>query len=119
MGTVYNLPKNIEPPVYKWSEGRDVNQAIEDKFISEVKDFCLKRSPNKEYVGETIQFPAADGYAVYMIANLSPVELIHLPIGDAWEFQYANRITKADIIEKLKAEKRMQEFLKKEEKNNG
>jgi hypothetical protein len=54
-----------------------------------------------------IQFPVADGYAQYMVASLSPVELIHLPLWDAWEYQYVERLTKKDIVEKINQRKAM------------
>lgn len=36
-------------------------------------------------VGGIITFPVADGSAVYMVSKEKPLELIHIPFGDAWE----------------------------------
>jgi hypothetical protein len=55
----------------------------------------------------------ADGYAQYMVASLSPVELIHLPLWDAWQFDYAGRLTKKDIIEKINQRKAMEKLFSK------
>jgi hypothetical protein len=33
--------------------------------------------------------------------------LIHLPLWDAWEYQYVERLTKKDIVEKINQRKAM------------
>lgn len=40
-----------------------------------------------------------------MVAGLKPVEIVHLPIMDGWDFQYANRLTAKDIREKIEQQK--------------
>mgnify|MGYP001598554740 CR=1 FL=1 len=51
--------------------------------------------------GEEIRFPIGDGYACYVVLSLKPVQLIHLPVGDAWQYQYAHRLTAHDIRAKI------------------
>ena len=36
-----------------------------------------------EGVGEVFRFPLAGGYATYMVAQVDPPMVIHLPLGDA------------------------------------
>ena len=49
--------------------------------------------------GKIVNFPVADGYAQYMIMEHGKTfALVHLPYGDAYQFQYANRLTKQDIL---------------------
>lgn len=65
----------------------------------------------------TLKVPeVADSYAVYIVASMKPLELVHIPIMDAWEFQYANRLTAKDVKEKIRSEKALQAlFAKKKE----
>jgi hypothetical protein len=109
MGKIYSPPAEIPVPVLDW-EDIDAYEKANEKFIEDLRAFCKKRN-NAEHVGEVIQFPVADGYAQYMVAALSPVELIHLPLWDAWEFDYVSRLTKKDIVEKIEQRKAMDEFI--------
>jgi hypothetical protein len=52
-----------------------------------------------------VRRPAADGYATYMVASLSPVILIHLPIGDGYHFDMATRWNAKDIKSMIDREK--------------
>jgi len=108
MGKVFSPPASVPVPEFDWAD-MDAYQAKENKFIDDLKAFCKQRNSG-EYVGEVIKFPAADSYAMYMVASLKPVELIHLPLMDAWEFPYVERLTAKDIKEKVDAEKKLAEF---------
>jgi hypothetical protein len=99
MAKIFSPPGEIPVPEIRL---RDNWQEKEQEFTEKLKEWCQKRRPDQDGVGEVIQFPRADGYAVYMVAGTKPVELIHLPLGDAWEFEYAHRLTKKDIMEKIK-----------------
>jgi hypothetical protein len=103
MGKVYSPPAEIQVPEFNW-EDIAAYEAANEKFIEDLRAFCKNRN-NGEHVGEVIQFPVADGYAQYMVAGLSPVELIHLPLWDAWNYQYVERLTKKDIVEKINQQK--------------
>lgn len=46
-----------------------------------------------EVVGVVLQFPVADGYAIYRVSKASPLTLEHIPYGDAWRI--APRISAA------------------------
>jgi len=43
----------------------------------------------------------ADGFAFYMVLSMRPLELMHIPLGDAYQFPYANRLTAKDIESKI------------------
>jgi hypothetical protein len=105
MGKVYCPPDEIKVPEFNW-EDIPAYEAANKKFIEDLKQWCVNRN-NAEHVGEVIQFPVADGYAQYMVAALSPVELIHIPLWDAWEYQYVERLSKKDIVEKINQRKAM------------
>ena len=108
MGKIYLPPAEIKVPDFNW-ENFDDYQKTENKFIDDLKQFCKQRNSG-EYIGEVIKFPVADSYALYMVASLSPIELIHLPLMDAWEFQYIDRLTAQDIKEKIDNEKKLAKF---------
>lgn len=113
MATVYSVPDSIKVPELDF---RDINGYRDacNKFCAELKEWCVQRAANvgvtDENYGEIIRFPVADGYAEYMVASLKPIQLIHLPLWDAWEFQYANRLTKKDIIEKIRQQKSIEKL---------
>lgn len=108
MGKIYSPPASMPVPEFNW-EDIEAYEAANNKFIEDLRAFCKSRK-NEKHVGEVIQFPVADGYAQYMVASLSPVELIHLPLWDAWEFEYASRLTKKDIIDKIEQRKALDKF---------
>jgi hypothetical protein len=111
MGKIYLPPAEIKVPDFNWEDFDDY-QKRENKFIDDLKQFCKQRNSG-EYIGEVIKFPVADSYALYMVASLSPIELIHLPLMDAWEFQYIDRLTAQDIKEKIDNEKKLAKFFGK------
>jgi hypothetical protein len=43
-----------------------------------------KNQPETGYVGCLIQFPVADGYAIYKVESEKPLQLSHIPYGDAY-----------------------------------
>jgi len=94
---IYKAPKTIKLPEIDF-ENFDREQMIseQDRYINDVKKFCLKRKKGKN-VGEIIEFPVADGSAMYMVASMRPLELIHLEIGDCWDYQYVHRLTATDV----------------------
>jgi hypothetical protein len=106
MAKIYNLPDGFEAPKLNFSKMDEYRTACA-KLEEDLKAWLLKRN-NAEHVGEIIRFPVADGYAEYMVAALKPVELVHLPLWDAWDFQYAHRLTAKDVKEKIQQAKALQ-----------
>jgi hypothetical protein len=96
MGKVYSPPKAVgEQPKFDIKDYEGYC-ACENKYVEDIKAWA-KTNGNGKYAGEVIQFPVADGYAQYVVLSLKPVALIHLPVGDAWQYQYVNRLTASDI----------------------
>jgi len=124
MAKIYNTPKEMKTPDFTYDQNGhpDIKKYEEDneKYIEELKDLLLKRkniSPGtwsgpEKYVGEIIRFPVADGHAEYMVASMIPLELVHLPLSDAWHFQYVHLLTAKEVTEKLVGQKKMKELFK-------
>lgn len=108
MGKIYSVPSDVTVPEFNWEDIDGYKKAVET-FEIELREWCKKRN-NKDYVGEIISFPVADNYASYMVASLSPIELIHIPTWDGYHFEYAARLTKKDIIEKINQQNAMKKL---------
>ena len=109
------LPDGFEAPSINFSQGVQLMRETENAFIEKLRQWCVDRAKDsgQQHIGEVIHFPVADGRACYMVAALSPLQLIHLPIGDAWQFQYDFRLTKKDVVEKIKNQKALEAFVPK------
>jgi hypothetical protein len=116
MAIIYSVLTDIPQPSWKVKNSHSENLKAEDEYIDKLKEVLKKRYPNQEHVGELIRFQVADGYAMYLIVSLKPVALMHLPLGDAWDFQYAHRLTKKDIIEKINQQKALAELFGRNKK---
>ncbi len=63
-----------------------------------------------EIVGAVLQFPAADGYALYRVSKERPLTLQHIPFGDAWQVDPAliRGLRRVDIERKIEQNRRLQ-----------
>jgi hypothetical protein len=48
-----------------------------------------------------------------MVASMRPLELVHVPLGDAWDYPYIERLTATDIQNKIDQTKAMAKLFKK------
>jgi hypothetical protein len=114
MAKIYGIPKELgEAPSFSIEQPFEAYQQATEKFVQSVKDWA-KKNGNGECRGEEIRFPVADGYAQYVVVGLKPVTLIHLPIGDGWQFQYANRLTAKDVRDQVRREQAMAKMFAKQ-----
>lgn len=99
-------------------------QEHDEKYMKELKDFVLTNTKSKNgYIGETIRFPIADGYAIYMVANTKPLEVIHVPTGDAWQADpiLLRGLRVSDVKERINMDKEIAKIFsrtKEEEQND-
>jgi len=112
MGKVYDPPKEITIPKWNHKEPREVNVAREHAAIEQVKAWAKEHGKGPE-AGEEISFGVADGDARYIIVSLVPVVLIHLPIGDAYQYPFVHRLTAKDIRGMLTLHKKVAAILAK------
>lgn len=112
MAKIYSLPEGFNAPELDFSKIEKYKQD-EKQMREDLKKWCKKRNPTQECVGETISFPVADSSAEYMVAAIAPVELIHLPFWDAWTSEYAHKMTKKQIIQKVNGIKLLEKIFPK------
>lgn len=109
MARIFSPPKGFEPPEFKHPEDGNYKDAVRryheccNKYVE-----AIKRSMRDSYrdvcpeAGKEIRFQVADGYAVYVVAGLKPVELVHVDVEDAYQFPYVHRLTASDIKKEIK-----------------
>jgi len=111
MTEIYSAPQEVRLPKLDFSNMRtynkDCNRYVSD-LVKHIKDMGYKG----KNVGEIVKFAVADGYAEYMVLSMKPVRLVHIPLGDAYEFPYANLMTAKEINQKLDAQKKLAELFK-------
>lgn len=104
MAKIYSPPTEIgEAPHLDFTDkSRDFKDILADEekaeeaYTQKIVEWAKKHG-SSDLRGELIRYPVADGYALYVVYSLKPATLIHVPVGDAWQFQYADRFTAKDI----------------------
>lgn len=134
LATVYNPPKDFRPVPdmdefmitdpdlpYKRYDYKAHDEA-ENLWIKELADEArrlarLANSKGAGYIGEVVRFPRGDGSAMYLVWKTSPLELIHLPVGDAWQIPDAHSrgLRLSDIKDQIDRERRLTELFAKKE----
>jgi len=112
MAKIYNVPEQVMLPSNTFENVNDW-QKNDDNFIDNLRDWLLANGYVGKNVGEIIQFPVADGYAQYMILSMKPVSLIHLPLGDAWSYEYVHLLTAKEVNARLEQKKAMEKLFSK------
>lgn len=110
MARIYQAPKQFKLPLTSFFRD-DWEKQIED-YIERVRDWC-KSYHKGEYIGEVITFSVADGRAYYMVFSEKPLKLLHLPIGDCWEFPYVHRLTLKEVKQKVASQKALDRLFQK------
>ncbi len=117
MAKIFRAPDSIKLPSFStfMKDGkydREAHVKAEETYLAELKAMLVKRKNGKN-VGEVVQFPCADSYAQYMVASMRPLELVHLPLGDAWDYPYIERLTATDIQNKIDQQQALNKLFKK------
>ena len=109
---IYGIPKEFKDTLPDIFQNYEKYEALEKQWLADLSDVIRADNGVGQYIGQTIKFPVADGQAVYMVKQLSPrVELIHLPLMDGYQFQYAHLMTATEIIKKITIEAELEAFL--------
>ena len=106
MARICSVPAEVGPKPEFSDSGHDFTKytAATEKWIAAIVAYA-KKNGSGEFKGEIVRFAVADGAAQYVVFSSKPLQLIHLPVYDAWQFQYANRLTVADIRQQVKSNK--------------
>jgi hypothetical protein len=111
MANIYNPPKGLD---FKCDYNGDWQKQEED-YIKRLRKYCKEHTDSKSnLVGVIFRIPYADGHAQYMVFRTKPLEMIHVPIGDAWDApDYQTRgIRLQDIKDQVKFDKSWEELQK-------
>ena len=112
MAKIYACPKELAPAIEKFDwEGSWEEQ--ENKAHELLRKYCKMHTDSKNpLVGVVFRIPCADGYAQYMVFRTKPLEMIHIPFGDAWDApDYQTRgIRLQDIKDQVEFEKKWAKF---------
>jgi len=106
--TIYSGIEGIEAPKTSFSNMAKCREDY-DNYIETLKAKC-KEGFDDENVGEVIKFPVADGYALYMVYSMNPLELIHIDIMDGYQFEYVDLMTPEKVMELIKREKALKKL---------
>jgi hypothetical protein len=110
MSHIYSPPPELGEPTFDYKVDYKTNLKMEEEWVDNLRSWVKNEFGNKEYVGEIICDPVADGYAQYMIASLHPLKLIHLPIGDAWNSKWAHKWSVKDVKSMVNSQKALKEI---------
>lgn len=108
MAKIYDVLEEFEetlPRLNSKGSWYDYNKQQEE-WLESLSQWCKVHGSGK-YAGEVVRDGVADGYAQYMVFSLRPLQLIHLPLGDAWESRWAHCWTAADIKQMVERERRI------------
>jgi hypothetical protein len=116
MAKIFLAPKGIDPPkIESYIKTNSINEYFKacDEYVKQLsRALKLIYGHVCKEAGETISFPVADGRAIYVVARLKPVELVWVESGDAWQFQYAHRLTATDVREEIRKTRSLKALFK-------
>jgi hypothetical protein len=113
MSKVFSLPEGFEAPKFDFKQNVEVYNKSCDDFSNKLKQWLIERNPDQEHVGEIIDFPVADGKALYMVAAIKPVQIIHLPYWDGYESPMADTLNAKRIGIKITQQKALADLFSK------
>ena len=112
MAKVYSVTGQVEEPSFVWKDRETYDNNIKT-YMENVKEYLNELGYNTPETGKVIRFPVGDGYAEYMVASLKPAVIVHLEIGDCWQFQYDYLLTAKEIKQELERSKALEALFSK------
>jgi hypothetical protein len=109
---IFKLPENLEKkvPTFELEEGYDEYKQREEAFYDEVRSFLKDRNFKGKNSGTILSMPIADSSALYMVMKMRPLQLIHLPIMDAWEHPMARLLDAKEVNRMIEFAEKMKSF---------
>jgi hypothetical protein len=68
----------------------------EGEYVAKIVEYAKKKGTGS-LRGKQIAIPMADGHALYIILTTSPLQVLHVPVGDKWHSPLINQLTVAAI----------------------
>jgi hypothetical protein len=110
--TIFDVPVRFKKSIPDIFQNYEEYQTLEKQWIEDLEDWVRGQFGVGKYIGRTLRFPVADGEAIYMVMRLSPrVELIHLPLMDAYEFGYAHLMTASEVKKQIDAKDKWDAYM--------
>jgi hypothetical protein len=117
---VYKAPDGVELPEIDWANfNHEEYEAANQKYLDDLKAKLQEMGYKGKNMGEVIKFPFADGYAMYMVASMNPLKLIHIALGDAWDYPNVDLMTPVRVQEMIDQQKALEEIFSKNKKQKG
>jgi hypothetical protein len=112
MGKVYSGVEGLKAPDYGTFKGDyDEYFKAQEKYLEDLKEWARKNGSGPE-AGKEVTFPVADGHAVYVVVSLKPVKLVHVATGDAWHYEYVDRLTAVDLRKRIKSQEALDKLFR-------
>jgi hypothetical protein len=112
MAKIYSTPQEVKVPSFDWKNIDQYNKDCE-QFYVDLKDFIVANGHKGKNVGKVVRYQVADGYAEYMVVSMKPLSLVHIPLGDAYEFGFMHLMTADEIEKNLHQQEVMAKLFKK------
>lgn len=96
MAKVFAPPKEVGPPPSLRLDYRTY-QAQQEAWVDKLRSWVKANGDDSDLCGRIVSFPVADGFAQYMVLRKRPLGLVHLPLGDAYQFRYAHLLNVKEI----------------------
>jgi hypothetical protein len=115
MAKIFSGMERLPAPKYEQFKNTDGWLKACDRYVKVLKETIRNNYKDEcPEAGTIISFPVGDGKACYVVATLKPVQLIWIENGDNYTFEYAHRLTAADVRREIrKAETIKSLFAKK------
>ena len=105
---IYQTPTEIKLPVMDFANfDRDTYDKSVKEYEANLRTYLKEYGYKGKNAGEIIHFPVADSTAQYMVIQMRPLKMFHLPIADAWTYQYVHLLTAKEIQIKIDTAKEM------------
>ena len=113
MALLFNAPSTIKTPIYDPDNSKSWEKQ-DKEYVESLRTWLKQNGYNYPNTGEIIRLPVDEGYAVYMIATMRPLTLIHLSLGNRQFSEEAFKLTQKEVKEMLDSEKATKEFFEEE-----
>lgn len=115
MAKIYGGVQGLEVPKFNWENIEAYRKACE-KYVSDLRESLKGQNTTGKNVGEIIRFPVADGTAEYMVASMRPLELVHIGIGDGYQYPDVALYKAKDVQAKIDQQKKLDQFFAERQK---